>query len=244
MGSKRAPRVWLQALLVLFLLVACSRELEEGQGSAGASSERILFIGNSYTFFNEGVDKELEGLAPAATTSRIAVAGYSLEDHWKDGKALDTIRNGSWEFVVLQEQSQRPVLDPAGFYRYSREFDTAIRASGAKTILFMTWERPDSVAFGVTTANLATAYADVATRIGAQVAPAGQAFARSLLERPGLSLNGQDGHPTPNGTYLAACVLYGAIFQATPVGMKYVPRGLTAEDAEYLRRIAAEALGY
>ena len=53
----------------------------------------------------------------------------------------------------------------------------------------------------------------------------------------------QDGHPTVNGTYLAACVLYGTIFGRSPVGNPYSDRSLSAETRAYLQRIAAEGLG-
>lgn len=209
-----------------------------------ARPTRILFIGNSYTYYNGGIDKEVEGLAPTSQTSSIAVGGYTLENHWNDGAAARSIRGGSWTFVVLQEQSQRPVIDPQGFYKFSSEFDAVIRASGAKTVLLMTWQRPDSVAMGVTTANLASAYEAVGRELGAEVVPAGLAFGRSLLERPDLLLYSQDGHPTADGTYLAACVLYGIMFRQTPAGNGYSGAGVNKDDAAFLQRDAAEILGF
>ena len=108
----------------------------------------------------------------------------------------------------------------------------------------MTWERPDSISYGVTTANLAAAYNAIGTELGAKVAPAGLAFALSLRERPDLLLYSQDGHPTVYGTYLAACVLYGTIFGRSPVGNPYSDPSITAEMRAYLQHIAAESLGY
>jgi len=144
------------------------------------SATRILFIGNSYTFFNGGLDKQLKGLAPSTETACIAAGGYGLETHWKDGKALREIREGKWNYVVLQEQSQTPVLFQKSFFDYARQFDEEIRRSGAKTILLMTWERPDSKALGVTTANLEATFTTLGTVLLAKVAPAGSAFARSI----------------------------------------------------------------
>ncbi len=228
----------------LLLLAACGPGGAQSSDSVEAPPTRILFIGNSYTFYNGGIDREVEALAPSSRTSRIAVGGYTLEDHWNDGAAARRIREGGWTFVVLQEQSQRPVLDRESFYKASRDFDAAIRNGGAKTVLLMTWERPDSAAGGVTTTNLASAYEAVAAELGAEVAPVGLAFARSLLERPGLTLYSQDGHPTATGTYLAACVLYGVMFQRTPVGNGHTGTGVNKDDAAYLQRVAAESLGY
>jgi hypothetical protein len=202
-------------LLSLAVLSACNSQ----------PSTRILIIGNSYTFFNGGLEKQLAGLAPSAEVASIAIAGYSLENHWKAGKALKEIRSGTWNFVVLQEQSQLPVVDRNRFSTYARLFDEEIRKSGAQTVLLMTWERPDSRAIGVTTENLAASITAVGKALNARVAPAGLAFARSLQEKPDLPLCSQDGHPTAEGTHLAASVLYRTIFEFTPAGNPSSQRG-------------------
>jgi hypothetical protein len=208
------------------------------------ASTRILFIGNSYTYFNGGIERQMKGLAPSISTSSKTVAGYTLENHWNEGNALRAIHQGGWSYVVLQEQSQTPVFDQQKFYQFARKFDQEIRSSGAQSILLMTWERSDSISYGVTTANLAAAYNAIGTELGAKVAPAGLAFALSLREKPDLLLYSQDGHPTVYGTYLAACVLYGTIFGRSPVGNPYSDPSITAEMRGYLQHIAAESLGY
>lgn len=207
-------------------------------------STRVLFIGNSYTFVNGGLDKQLQGLAPSTETERIAFGGYTLEKHWNDGNAIQRIREGNWDYVILQEQSQIPVINQKGFYDFARKFDEEIRRSGAKTILLMTWERPDSRTFGVTTANLAAAYASLGKELRAKVAPAGLAFERSLRDKPDIALYVQDGHPTVEGTYLAACVLYRTIFELSPVGNPYSEKNISAETRTYLQQIAADSSGF
>jgi hypothetical protein len=53
----------------------------------------------------------------------------------------------------------------------------------------------------------------------------------------------QDGmHPQPSGTYLAACVFYAKYFNRSPVGNKYVPKGVTAKNAKLLQKIAADTV--
>ena len=212
--------------------------------SCGGPSTHVLFIGNSYTFYNGGIDKQLEGLAPSSKTLSITVGGYTLEDHWNAGNGLKEIRTGTWQYVVLQDQSQTPVVNYQKFFDAVKLFDAAVKQNGGQTILLMTWERPDSVVYGVTTENLANAYNSVGNTFGIKVAPAGLAFARSLQERPDLQLYVQDGHPTVYGTYLASCVLYGIIFGKSPAGNWFRNNGIDADTAAYLQQIAAETLGY
>jgi hypothetical protein len=207
------------------------------------AATRILFVGNSFTYVNGGIDARLGRMAPSSKASRLGMPGYTLEQHWKDGEALRAIREGGWGYVVLQEQSQTPVLASGKFREYAREFDREIRRSGASTILLMTWERPDSVGYGVTSAGLVAAFTAVGAELGVKVAPAGLAFARSLRERPSLLLYSQDGHPTRYGTYLAACVLYGTIFGARVAGTPpELDGGVPVELQDYLQRIADETL--
>jgi len=228
------------SVLSALVLASCS----PGLGRDSQTTARILFIGNSYTFFNSGIDHELEGLAPSVFATSLAKAGYSLEDHWNDDETMAMIQDGPWDYVVLQEQSQRPVLDPVAFLFFARALDGAIRDSGAQTILLMTWERPDSASGGVTSMGLAIAYDQVGEDLGVKVAPVGLAFARSGMERPDLVLYSADGHPTIHGTYLAACVLYGLIFGETPLGNSYTGSSITANDATHLQEVASETLGY
>jgi hypothetical protein len=46
---------------------------------------RVLFVGNSYTSYNDGLDKQLERLAPSIVTERVTYGGFTLENHWTDG---------------------------------------------------------------------------------------------------------------------------------------------------------------
>ncbi len=243
-GPGTAYRFASIALVVILLGLQASCQPGGGIFSLSPPSARVLFIGNSYTFYNGGVDQELRGLDRSIEVKQVTAGGYSLKDHWEDGLAVNTIRSQKWDFVVLQEQSQAPVTDQSTFLSYASRLNGEIRADGAETVLFMTWQRSDSVQYGVTTQNLASAYYGAGSQLGARVAPVGLAFARALRQRPDLALNIQDGHPTPQGTYLAACVIYATILQKSPVGRSYAPSGVTAEQRDFLQKIAAEVMGY
>jgi hypothetical protein len=231
----------LVAFLLAALVLAAGLAGACGSSAPDVPPARILLIGNSFTYINGGIDQELAEMAPSATVKAVTAGGFRLQNHWDEGRALAEIRSGHYDFVVLQEQSQTPVIGFAGFADYARRFDREVRAAGGTTVLLMTWERPDSVQYGVTTANLAAAYQSVGTSLAAKVAPAGLAFAEAQRERPGLTLTVPDGHPTVAGTYLATCVLYGTIYGRSPVGVPYAP--LSDEDRDFLQGVAAKTLG-
>ena len=73
---------------------------------------------------------------------------YTLEQHWHRKEAVEAVRSGAWDFVVLQEQSQRPIYEPQLMHEYARRFNREIRNRGAKTLLYLTWadeDRPEDL---------------------------------------------------------------------------------------------------
>jgi MYXO-CTERM domain-containing protein len=51
----------------------------------------------------------------------------------------------------------------------------------------------------------------------------------------------QDGsHPSPHGTYLAACIAYATVTGQSPVGLSWAHPGISAEDKARLQAVAAE----
>ena len=74
-----------------------------------AKALNILFIGSSLTYYSDGVDRLVRELAASADPSLVGrITSFtrpstSLEVHWKQGRALAKIREGGWDYVVLQE---------------------------------------------------------------------------------------------------------------------------------------------
>jgi hypothetical protein len=230
---------------LLFLFLSCGGDDALGPGPPPPG--RVLFIGNSYTYYNDGVGTHMAGLAVAADSSRqvtaeqAAVAGYSLEDHWNDPLTIDAIESGDWDAVVLQEHSTRPVDDPERMYTYARALDSTIRSSGARTVFFMTWAResaPDTIAV------IAAVYSHIGEELDATVAPVGLAWERCRQADPGFDLYESDGsHPNEAGTYLAACVFYSVFWNESPEGNAYEGGlGLSAEERSFLQTIAWQAV--
>jgi hypothetical protein len=229
---------------VALAMVPAAASLSACAPKPAAQITRVLFIGNSYTARNGGIDAALKRLAPTVEASAVVHDGFTLRDHWLDGSALAAIRDGRWDYVILQEQSVSAVLAEPRFFQYGMVFNRSIVLAGAHTVLLETWQRPDSVGAGVTAKTIGDAYTALGESIGAKVAPAGRAFAASLAQRPDIELNLPDGHPTPAGTYLAACVVFGTIFGRTPVGNVATDPAIPAQVQVCLRQQAARALGY
>jgi hypothetical protein len=201
----------------------------------------VLFVGNSFTSRNDlpGLVARLAGAAGQRMDWRLVSAGgASLRRHWNAGVAAREIETGGYDRVVLQEQSTLPVKNAKRMHENVRLFDAAIKAAGAKTVLYMTWARRHAPA---TQQAITDAYTAVGAELGADVIPAGVAWQRVLLEPGHPVLHDKDGsHPTVAGSYLAACCALAVLFKTSPAGLP-APAELVAGEAALLQHAAAEA---
>jgi hypothetical protein len=238
-------------VVVALVLLTCN------EGSAQApESMRVLFVGNSYTRFND-LPAMVTRLGAARgrpiTTDLAFVAGATLRDQWRRRLARRLLRRGRFTHVVLQGHSLDPFERPAELEEYARRFEASARAAGAETVLYQTWPRaPDSRLYrrGMVARSpeemarrIRDVYRAIGARLDLRVAPVGDAFLASMRELPRMRLHWPDGsHPTRRGSYLAACVIYGALTGDDPRASDYRPPYLTDARARHVRAIAAAAL--
>jgi hypothetical protein len=203
------------------------------------SEMKILFIGNSFTGRNN-----VPGLIAQMAEARgkqlkhllISAGGASLRMHWNKGDAQKAIQQTRYDYVVLQEQSTLPIKNPLRMHENIRLFDQAIKSSGAKTVLYLTWARQNAPA---TQKAITDAYASIGEELGAVVVPVGVAWENLIGKHDSLVLHDSDNsHPTLAGSYLAACTFYAALFGESPAGIAMKLKGLAQAEVELLQETA------
>lgn len=178
-----------------------------------ASPVRVLFLGNSYTYYNN-LPAMLTALSGGSIeASMVTLGGATLMDLWLKTPALATLRGGEWDYVVLQDQStlgfsytdtRWGVNAPSASHRWARFWDDEIKQRKARTVFYLTWARKEYPQFQT---DLNYAYISIARERNALLAPVGLAWKRVREEHPSINLFDSDGsHPAPLGTYLTACV--------------------------------------
>ena len=200
---------------------------------------KILFVGNSFTARNNvpGLLADLADARGIRLDHRlISAGGASLRMHWNKGDAQRAIEETRYDYVVLQEQSTLPVKNAVRMHENVRLFDAAIRASGAKTALYLTWARANAPQ---TQAAINDAYTTIGAELGAIVVPVGVAWQefRRQHERP-LLHDKDNSHPTLAGSYLAACVFLATLYNESPVGIASDLTGLSKADVVLLQQTA------
>lgn len=204
----------------------------------------ILFIGNSFTYYNNGLHNYLRQLINAADESGdgsgvlklMTISGAKLSEHAPALRAI--LKSEDWDVVVLQGNSLEAIDKKTlkNFRDASRAFHKEIKKSGADTAFFMTWAYTNQPQM---TDSLDTSYTIIGNFLDSLVVPVGLAFEKAREQHPGIALIMKDRkHPTPAGTYLAACVFYAALFQQSPVDLERRPPRLKDSTARALREVA------
>lgn len=236
--------------LVAFLTSGCLPERESSTPDAKPLPQRILFIGDSFTCWQSGLDANLKAMAESADPSLIieaesvCIGAAPLAQHWQKGTALERIRERDRDVVVLQEDlamygGRADIYEDAKatFQSSVTMFDKEIRQKGARTVLYLppTYNYELTVGFD----EYRHAYESVAAEIGAIVAPVGVTWQQAAVEQPDLILYEGDGiHADTQGIYLTTAVLYAVLFERSPEGLPHLPADLLPDTkaAEDLRR--------
>lgn len=234
-----------------------------------AQPKTVLLVGNSFMYYNCGVNGILGGFAKSKgvklATTMATIGGAGLD--WHDVKSYlrpnglrsySTTNDGTnrlvfhqypdgkiFDAVILQDNSQGPVHPELKkfFRKYAAIHSKDIRETGAEPLFLATWAyhgRPEM------TAQLMDATTEVANENRAMTIPAGLAFARALKGRPDLVMTQPDNrHPTMLGTYLEGAVMFAALTHMSPEGSSFrggCAMALTDKDAAYLQKVAWETV--
>ena len=219
--------------------------------------KKILFIGNSFTYFNDlpaMTETLLKNAGISCRAASVTKGGaylheYADREHELNRRFEEAYSNENYDFVVLQDQSFNPAGDKADFMAAVHTLSTAVRAGGKNPCLlfYQTWayrygsEKLSGTGIDYETMRLRlkAAYEEAAARFDGRCVPVGTAFAASCALYPDIVLYNDDAyHPTPAGTYLAALLFTNAVAGVDISALSYID-ALAANDCARLRYIAS-----
>ncbi|MCR5263497.1 MAG: hypothetical protein K6D94_06460 [Clostridiales bacterium] len=224
---------------------------------------RVLFIGNSHTYFNDMPELfarrcfELTGEKPYVTM--LAYPGRSFEWHYKEFTSCRfQLMYGGYDFCVLQQQGH-PFPGEETTFEYGKKLTAMCRDNGVTPVIYMPWTESDNLD---NIGRVSACYRSLAAETGALLAPVGEMFDRIARTRPGINLYYTDGrHASPEGDYLISLAIAAAVTGSTdfsnvsdtainfdlPDGSKIVSPGqgdvtLPPETAEILRETVRDGM--
>lgn len=201
-------------------------------------TRKILWIGNSYTMYNDLPDM-VRSIAHEQGTdlipTRFLKGGEHLSGHYANPQLIEALNKGGWDYVVIQEystspaQSTREVINDT--YHYAHLLDSLAKAGspGVHVIFYMTWAHkktnvhnshmrdpayPLDENYTDFQNHLRLSYLEMTYENRAWCAPVGMAWQTLRKQHPEIELYAKDNyHPSLAGSCLAAHCFVTTILQ-------------------------------
>ncbi len=206
-------------------------------GYGQSITKKALFLGNSYTQFNN-LPQLIADMAQSTNDVLVfdsnTPGGHRLSDHASNATSLNKIAQGNWDFVVLQEQSQLPSFPinqvNTQVFPFAQSLNNLIVTQNpcAETVFYMTWGRQNGDSQNCATYPpvctyegmddlLRERYLTMTVNNQAIVSPVGAVWRYLRAQSPDLNLYVSDGsHPSLLGSYAAACSFYTTLYRKDP----------------------------
>jgi hypothetical protein len=212
----------------------------------------ILFIGNSYLYYNDSMHNHVEELMEdyykdqEIVTKSATIGGSRLENHNIDHllKPQNLQRKKQVDMLIMQGGSGE-VIDEVSRKRFIKtavKYSKKARKKGIIPALFMThaYTKNDDRYEANLIEKIKMTYFEAGRQSKALVIPVGIAYESAYLSRPDIKLHHPDGtHPGMLGTYLGACVIFAFITSQSPVGLDYnYLNRISDKDKLFLQEIA------
>jgi hypothetical protein len=243
---------------LLFLSQATLAQALKVKPALNSNPERVLFVGNSYYYYNNSLHNHVSNLvkaSDAALGSRLqfksSTIGGSALNHHNMAHLTEPGKIGvsqPFQWVVMQGGSGEP-LSPRRreiFRQTAAANAEMIKARGGQVALYMThaYVSPHKQVNPQNMVATESMYVEVGNEIQALVIPVGLAFEEAYRRLPALRFHNKDGtHPSLLGTYLAACTTYATLYGRSPMGNTYRADGAIDDNvAEQLQQVAQDVV--
>ena len=169
---------------------------------------RVLFIGNSHTYYNDmprmfaeicrEKQKEVE-------VTMLAHGGKGWDFHVEEPEARFNILYGGYDAVVLQHTAH-PMGDLEVMHESGKKLIKWVRQAGTRPILYMTWT---TKADGEQAQEkMGSAYRRLQQETGCELAPVGENWWKYHREHPEEEMYAEDGqHASKIGSRVAASTI-------------------------------------
>lgn len=208
---------------------------------AGAQ-ERILFIGNSYTGYNNlgtMVENAAASMGYSFSTTSLTPGGATLYQHTQNQSTYNQMAAASWNYVVFQAQSQEPSFPNSQVsvqtLPYADQLVDSLRsiAPCAQPTFFRTWGRkygdaancpffPPLCTYEGMDSLLHLRYRMMADSNDAYLSPVGSVWKYIRNTDTTIELYTSDhSHPSLAGSYAAACTFTTIFTRSNPLAITY-----------------------
>jgi hypothetical protein len=224
---------------------------------AKSQTKKVLFVGNSYTYYGDlpGMTKSMSvSTGDTLIVESHTPGGRRIGQHADDPQVYTLMKQKNWDHVVFQCQSQEPSFNEShvnsSVYPAMKELCDSLKKVHhcAQPMMYMTWGRKNGdqnncqffeplCTYEGMDSMLRLRYIQMAKDNKGDVSPVGWIWNQIRSQYPAYELyNKDESHPSFLGTYAAALTFYTMIWHKDPTNIAFNP-GVNEDQATNLKAL-------
>ena len=229
--------------LALSFLISCSTSAseipsEESEFPFTLINEKILFIGNSFTFY-WNLPSQVEKMSIERglnwEVSHFTVPSARLKDHWNNPDLKSILESETFDHVIIQEHSTNILTAEQGNPKFYFDQITSLIPDSTSIHFFSTWMYPSMENLNINNEEypIEESIKQIIDGTTTKIIPIGRAFKLFQEKYPELDILMEDNkHPNPNGSYLASCIIFSHISSETSLNLSKRYKGKDSKGVD------------
>ena len=220
----------------ILLFISCSNVTELSAEETGSFpfeiiNEKILFIGNSFTFY-WNLPSQVEKMSIERglnwDVKHFTVPSATLEILWNNPDLKSILETETFDHIIIQEHSTRPLTDPNETEFYFGQITSLIPGT-TQVHFFSTWMYESIEQFNINNEEypIEESIKGIIDGTATRIIPVGRAFKLFNDKYPEYNLLMEDNkHPNSNGSYLASCIIFSHISSQSSLNLSKRYKGV------------------
>ena len=224
--------------IVLITLSSCTSSASEFNTQKSESfpfttiNERILFIGNSFTFY-WNLPSQVERMSVERglnwDITHFTVPSATLKILWNNQDLKSILESETFDHVIFQEHSTNILTNANGNSEFYFDQIASLIPDSTQIHFFSTWMYPSMEELNTNNEEypIEEEIKQIIDGTSAKIIPVGRGFKLFQNKHPQFNLFMEDDkHPNPNGSYLASCIIFSHISSESSLNLSKRYKGV------------------
>ena len=229
--------------LVLSIFISCNSNAseipsEELEFPFTLINEKILFIGNSFTFY-WNLPSQVERMSIERglnwEVSHFTVPSARLKDHWNNPDLKSILESETFDHVIIQEHSTNILTGEQGNPKFYFDQISSLIPDSTSIHFFSTWMYPSMEELNINNEEypIEESIKQIIDGTTTKIIPVGRAFKLFQEKYPQWDILMEDNkHPNPNGSYLASCIVFSHLSSETSLNLSKRYKGKDSKGVD------------
>ena len=229
---------------VLLIFVSCNSNASESAPEESEAitfttiNEKILFIGNSFTFY-WNLPSQVEKMSIERGLNwdikHFTLPSATLKNLWNNPDLKSILESETFDHVIIQEHRTNILTNAQGNSKFYFGQITSLIPNSTQIHFFSTWMYPSMQQYNTNNEEypIENSIKQIIDDTTAKIIPVGRAFKLFQDKYPQFEILMEDNkHPNPNGSYLASCIIFSHLSAESSLNLSKRFRGVDSKGVD------------